>query len=105
MPKKIVLGESQDVLRSIPIEQLNMFVKLRLDDNIWTMLNKFVHDQKMIKMDSIYRLRRPKNQDEILRNALDHEYYASRIASLVILLQIIENAQDELERRERKEAK
>lgn len=82
-----------------------MFAKLRLDESTWDLLKKFVHDQKMIKMDAIYRLRRPKNQDEFLRNALDHEYYASRIASLVILLQIIENAQDELERRERKEAK
>lgn len=105
MPKKLILGECHDILRAIPIKQLNMFVKLRLDEEIWTELNNFAHDQKMIKMDAIYRLRRPKDQDEIIRNALDHEYYASRIASNAILLQIIENAQEELERRERKEGK
>lgn len=98
----MVLGECVDILRLLPVEQLSMFVKMRLDPIIWENLQKFAREQKEIKMDQIYRLRRPKTQDDVLRNAIEHEYYAARIASLVVLLQLCENAQEELERRERK---
>ncbi len=78
-----------------------MFVKMRHDPEIWENLKQFSLEQKGIKMDEIYRLRRPKNQDDIIKNAIEHEYYAARIAALVVLLQVCENASDELERRER----
>jgi len=99
---KVILGECSDILKIMPAEQLNMFVKMRLDKEIWEQFQKFAREQKDIKMDQIYRLRRPKTQDDVLRNAIEHEYYAARISSLVVLLQLMENAQDELERRERK---
>lgn len=99
---KVILGECSDILRIMPVEQLSMFVKMRLDKEIWEQFQKFAREQKDIKMDQIYRLRRPKTQDDVTRNAIEHEYYAARIASLVVLLQLMENAQDELERRERK---
>jgi hypothetical protein len=38
----------------------------------------------------------------MIKNAVEHEYFAGRIAEMVILLQIMENASDEMERRERK---
>jgi hypothetical protein len=100
--KKLILGECADILRVLPSEQLNMFAKMRLDTEIWENMQKFAKEQKDIKMDQIYRLRRPKTQDDVLKNAIEHEYYAARITSLVIILQLMENAQDELERRERK---
>jgi len=100
--KKQILGECADILRTLPVEQLEMFTKMRLDTQIWENIQKFAREQKEIKMDQIYRLRRPKTEDDVLRNAIEHEYYAARITSLVVLLQLIENAQDELESRERK---
>lgn len=100
--RKLILGECADILRVLPVEQLSMFVKMRLDTEIWENIQKFSREQKEIKMDQIYRLRRPKTQDDVLKNAIEHEYYAARISSLVVLLQLMENAQDELERRERK---
>ena len=102
--KKQILGECADILRLLPVEQLSMFAKMRLDPLIWDNLQKFTREQKEIKMDQIYRLRRPKTHDDITRNAIEHEYYAARISANVILLQLCENAQDELERRERKKA-
>jgi len=99
---KLMLGECSDILRALPVEQLSMFAKMRLDKDIWENMQKFALEQKNIKMDQIYRLRRPKVQDDVLRNAIEHEYYAARITSLVVLLQLMENAQEELERRERK---
>jgi hypothetical protein len=100
--KKQLLGECVDILKILPSEQLNMFTKMRLDPEIWDNFQKFAREQKEIKMDQIYRLRRPKTQDDVLRNSIEHEYYAARITSLVVLLQLMENAQEELERRERK---
>jgi len=100
--KKLILGECADILRVLPVEQLSMFAKMRLDKDIWDNMQKFAREQKDIKMEQIYRLRRPKTQDDVLRNAIEHEYYAARITSLVVMLQLMENAQDELERRERK---
>jgi len=100
--KKLILGECADILRVLPVEQLSMFAKMRLDKDIWDNMQKFAREQKDIKMEQIYRLRRPKTQDDVLRNAIEHEYYAARITSLVVILQLMENAQDELERRERK---
>ena len=100
--KKLILGECADILRVLPSEQLNMFAKMRLDTEIWDNMQKFAREQKDVKMDQIYRLRRPKTQDDVLKNAIEHEYYAARITSLVVLLQLMENAQEELERRERK---
>ena len=100
--KKLILGECADILRVLPVEQLSMFAKMRLDKDIWDNMQKFAREQKDIKMEQIYRLRRPKTQDDVLKNAIEHEYYAARISSLVVFLQLIENAQDELERRERK---
>ncbi len=44
-----------------------------------------------------------KSQDDLIRNGLEHEYYAGRIADLVLLLQLMENADSEIERRVRKE--
>jgi len=99
---KQILGECSDILHVLPVEQLSMFAKMRLDPEIWDNLQKFSREQKDIKMDQIYRLRRPKTQDDVLRNAIEHEYYAARVAANVVLLQLCENAQDELERRERK---
>lgn len=101
--KKLLLGEAHDILQYLPLDQLKMFDKIRKDPIIWDGLQAFAKMQKDIKMDQIYRLRRPTNQDDILRNALDHEYYASRISSLVVLLQVAENADAEMERRDRKE--
>lgn len=100
--KKLILGECTDILRAMSSEQLNMFAKMRLDTEIWENMQKFAKEQKDIKMEQIYRLRRPKTQDDILKNAIEHEYYAARITSLVVILQLMENAQEELERRERK---
>jgi len=100
--KRQLLVETDYILRNLPVEQLSMFVKMRLDTEIWENLLKFAREQKEIKMDDIYRLKRPKTQDDVLKNAIEHEYYAARITSNVILLQLCENAQDELERRERK---
>jgi len=100
--KRQLLVEADYILRNLPVEQLSMFVKMRLDSEIWENLLKFAREQKEIKMDDIYRLKRPKTQDDVLKNAIEHEYYAARITSNVILLQLCENAQDELERRERK---
>lgn len=99
---KVILGEAQDILKILPIEQLKMFSKMRLDKS-WPTLCQFFKDQKNIKMDKIYRLRRPKNQDDMVSNAIEHEYYAGRISEGVVFLQICENASDEIERRERKQ--
>lgn len=101
MVKKLILGESQDILRAIPSEQLMAFVKLRNDEEMWKNLQIYFREQKFHKMDTIYRFRRPKDQDGVIKNAIEHEYYAGRIAEMVVLLQVIENAADELTRRER----
>ncbi len=101
--KKPVLGEVHDILKTIPASQLEMFTRIRKDDKLWSAFKEFCRDQKMIKMDLIYRLRRPKSQDDLIRNGLEHEYYAGRIADLVLLLQLMENADSEIERRVRKE--
>jgi hypothetical protein len=98
---KEVLGEAHDILINLPSDILKVFDDMRGNDMVWSTLKQFVIIQKGIKLDQIYRLRRPKSQDDILKNALDHEYYAARISSLVVLLQVIENAGDELERRDR----
>ena len=57
---KQILHETQIILRNLPSEQLNMFAKMRLDTEIWDNMNRFIHDQKGIKMDDIYCLHRPK---------------------------------------------
>ena len=103
MAKKIILGECSDILKSMSFEQLEFFNKIRKNDKDWAVFQQYVKDQKLIKMDQIYRLRRPKTQDDLIKNNGDHEYYAGRIADLVILLQICENAGEELEMRARKE--
>lgn len=103
MANKPVLGEVHDVLRILPFEQLKMFAATRLNEVQWDMWNRFVYDQKLMKMDQMYRLKRPKTADEMLRNTIDHEYYSARISGLVMLLQLMENASDELERRAKKE--
>lgn len=98
-----MLGEVHDLLRIISFEQLKMFAKIREDEVQWGMWNNYVGDQKQMLLDKIYRLKRPKDQDEMLRNTVDHEYYSARIAQMAIELQLMENAGDELERRARKE--
>jgi len=103
MKKSEVLGEVHDLLRVLPFEQLKMFAKIRETEVDWKAWNDFVKDEKQTKLDWIYRLKRPRNSDEMLKNAIDHEYYASRISGLVMLLQLMENASDELERRARSE--
>ena len=103
--KKIILGEAHDVLRTMPSEQLAFFAKIRQDTKGWEVLQSYVKDQKFIHMDKIYRLRRPKTQDDLIKNQMDHEYYAGRIADMVLLLQICANASNELERRERRAKK
>lgn len=101
MAKKQILVESQYILRVIPSEQLMAFVKMRNDEEMWKNLQQYFRDQKFHKMDTIYGFRRPKDQDGIFKNAIEHEYYAGRIAEMVVFLQVIENASDELARRER----
>lgn len=103
--KKQILAESEIILRQIPLEQLKMFDSWKKNEETWTTLKEFVRFQKAVKTDEIYRLRRPRSQDEMVRNAIEHEYYAARISSLVVLLQIAENAEDEMNRREKKEEK
>lgn len=100
---KMMVGETQDILKIMPSEQLIAMSKIRHDVKLWEAIKAFARDQKLIKMDQIYRLRRPKSQDDLIKNLGDHEYYAGRIAELAVILQIMENASDELERRERKE--
>lgn len=97
-----MIGECHDILRIISLSQLKMFDKLRKDSDFWETFQSFVRDQKLIKLDKIYRLRRPKSNDDIIKNAIELEYYAARISGLVVLLQLMENAEDELERRDRK---
>jgi hypothetical protein len=101
--KKPVLGEVHDILRIIPASQLEMFSRIRKDEKMWEAFQQYCRDQKYIKMDQIYRLNRPKSQDDLIKNQIDQEYYKGRIADLVLLLQIMENADDEIERRVRKE--
>lgn len=101
--RKMTLGETDVILQNLPIEQLKMFAKMRLDPDIWTNMQGFTRDQKQIKVDAIYRFKRPRTNDDLVKNAVDHEYYAARITALVVLLQLMENASDEIERRERKE--
>ncbi len=99
----VKIGEVEDILRIMPIEQLKIFAKMRLDKDIWPTFQQFAKDQRQIKLDQIYRLRRPRTEDDLIKNAVEHEYYAARIAGLVVILQLMENASNELERRERKE--
>jgi hypothetical protein len=105
MAKALVLGEVHDILRNMPADQLRYFYEMRQNKKNWEALLSFFKDQKQMKMDSIYRLRRPKTQDDMIKNAVEHEYYAGRIAADVVFLQIAENAGDELERREREAKK
>ena len=102
MVKKMVIGETTDILQILPAEQLQMFASIRQNAKMWESFKSFVQAQKQIKMDQIYRLRRPKTVDDTVKNAVEHDYYCGRISSYVILLQIMENAGEELERRERK---
>jgi len=105
MPKRIITGESQDTLKSMSGDELKMFNEIRNDEDMWEAIKQFSYSQKQIKLDQMYRLRRPKTQDDVINNAIRHEYYAGRIAGLVVLLQIIENAGNELQQRERKAKK
>lgn len=99
--KKLILGECHDIIRAMPVEQLAFFSKIRQNAKDWESFKTFVREQKFIHMDKIYRLRRPKSQDDLIKNQMDHEYFAGRIADMVLILQICENASDEIERRER----
>jgi len=98
--KRIILGEAHDILKILPVDQLVMFNKIRQDGPTWEAFKDFVQAQKYIKLDTIYRLRRPKTLDDTIKNAVEHDYHCGRIASYVVLLQIMENAHTELERRE-----
>jgi len=100
--KKIVLGEAQDLLKIMPIEQVIAFNKLRQNGVMWEAFKEFVLMCKQIKLDQIYRLRRPKSVDDTVKNAVSHDYYCGNIAFGVVVLQIMENATRELERREGK---
>ncbi|MFA6069760.1 MAG: hypothetical protein WC810_14350 [Janthinobacterium sp.] len=100
---KQILGETHDMLRILPLEQVQLFAKIRENEKEWITWNKYVYDQKQIKLNRIYCLKRPKSNDELIRNAVDHEYYVARISSLALLLELMENASSELERRARKE--
>jgi len=100
--KRIILGEAMDILKIMPLEQLVMFNHIRKNDAMWESFKGFAQTQKQIKLDKIYRLRRPRSQDDVIKNSVEHEYYTARIASLVVLLQIMENAGSELEKREGK---
>jgi hypothetical protein len=102
MIKKDKLGEVHDLLRIIPVEQLRFFSRIRKNADDWKAFLQFCGDQKQYKLTQIYKLKRPVGQDELVRNAIEHEYLAARITSLVLLLQLMENADEELERRERK---
>jgi len=105
MAKKIILGESHDILKVLPVDILSSFIMIRRDPKLWQAFNDFVGMQKQIKLDQIYRLRRPKSVDDAVKNAVEHDYHCGKIAGLVVLLQIMENAGRELEARERKAKK
>lgn len=98
----VILGETEMILRSMTGEQLMAFNSIKDDSKLYKALLDYAHDQKLIRMDKIYRLRRAKSQDDLIKNGIEHEYYSGRIAELVVFLQIIENAFAELEKRERK---
>ena len=66
--KKLVIGEVHDILRVMPFEQLEFFTRIRKNEKDWKTFQQYVRDQKLIKMDQIYRLRRPKTQDDIVKN-------------------------------------
>lgn len=105
MAKKIMPGEAHDILKVMPSEQLRFFYDVRHNKKNWEALQAYVQMQKNIKLDQMYRLRRPKSQDDVTKNAIEHEYYAGRIAGDVILLHLAEHAGSELERRERTQSK
>lgn len=94
--------EVDEILERLPIEQLVFFGKLRKNQEGWQRFCDFVHDEISIQKDRVYRLRRKGGLDGIIDQARDHEYYCGRVAALTILLQLAENADDEVERRERK---
>ena len=71
--KKEKLGEVEDILRVMSIEQLKMFSGMRLDKHIWTNFQQYVSDKKQMKLDQIYRLRRPRTNDDLVKNAVEHE--------------------------------
>jgi hypothetical protein len=102
MATKIINFEVKQILENMPVEQLVAFAKIRGDEKLWSAFSNFVKDQKQIKLDQIYLFRRPKNIDDTVKNAIDHEYYSGRISGNALLLQIIENAPSEIERRERR---
>lgn len=99
--KKIILGEAHDILRVMPADQLAAFAGIKNNKKAWGSIQQFVGDQKQIKLDQIYRLRRPKTLDDTVKNAVEHDYHCGKIAAYVVILQIIANAGEELERRER----
>lgn len=101
MAKRVILGEVHDILRAMTGDQLMFFYELRHNAKLWEAMQSFVKAQKEIKLDHMYRLRRPKSQDDLVSHAMDKEYLAGRIAGDVAWLQIAENAGEELERRER----
>jgi hypothetical protein len=93
--KRIILGEAHDILKIMPVDQLVMFDNIRQNDGMWEAFKSFVQTQKQIKLDTIYRLRRPKTLDDTVKNAVEHDYHCGKIASYVVLLQIMENARAE----------
>lgn len=99
---ELLLGEAYDFLKTATVELLTQLDRIKADPKLYEALKKYNFDHKQLKMDQMYRLKRPRNEDDLIKNAIDHEYYAGRIASIVILLQVIENAAGEIERRERK---
>lgn len=102
MAKRVILGETQELLKILPAEQLIAFAKIKQNGVMFKALLDFVGIIKQIKMDRIYRLRRPKTIDDTVKNAVEHDYYCGNIVALVLILQLIENAGEELERRERR---
>lgn len=100
MAKKRILGEAIDILKIMPVEQVIAFNKIRQNGVMWQAWQEFVQLQKQIKLDRIYRLRRPKSIDDTVKNAVEHDYHCGKIAGYVVILQIMENAGKELERRE-----
>jgi hypothetical protein len=105
MAKKVIPGEAHDILKVMPSEQLRFFYEIRNNEKQWDALQSYVRSQKAVKLDQMYRIRRPKTQDDLTKNAIEHEYCAARIAGDVLLLHLAENAGSELERRDRSNKK
>ncbi len=101
--KEPKIAEVEFILKGMPIDILKMFSKMRKNPEIWDGFQKYFKIQRDTKLYDIYRLKRPKNQDQLVSNALEHEYHAARVTSLIIELQLMEYADSEMERRENKE--